>query len=168
MFIIYLDDMMDDYPSLCVKRHIPLKHTIERSQRGITHHINFEIHDQIQLLRREDKENNKTNNRKTIEQQQNANKPDTTQIQAITQQIKNFQIETPAIISTLAELPTGHQEYADDKVLCLELRNPELANAHITNYDKVTRGRGIPIQWQKVEMLTKQQSRNTQNNWIVH
>jgi len=50
----------------------------------------------------------------------------------------------------------------------MELRQLDLALSHIKNYDITTKGRKIPTQWEKVEMLTKTKTKSTNKNYMNH
>jgi len=82
--------------------------------------------------------------------------------------IKDFQTETPEIKTQLNITPTYHREYADDTIRYLDLQQPGHALTHIKNYDIVSKGRKIPIQWKKVETLTKQNKIKKYKRYPAH
>ena len=53
--------------------------------------------------------------------------------------------------------PTDHQKYADGAIIRHEQKQKEDHELiiQLKNYTKVTKGRQIPIQWRKTEILTK-------------
>ena len=71
------------------------------------------------------------------------------QIKSIEQLTAQYSQETQPLQGETKLIPTDHQEYADDAILTLEPTNTQEITKPLRNYQTVTEGRQIPIQWRK-------------------
>jgi len=73
--------------------------------------------------------------------------PQITPINTIGELKKRFTQAPPTLQGRTNLIPTDHQEYSDDTVLCMERKENHELIKQLQNYSRVTKTRQIPIQW---------------------
>ena len=119
LFIIYQDDVMEDYDALNRASGNPLKHTEERSRKEIDQQVQNEVRKELDKQSKETKQiflqqlyldqhifpRRKHKNRTELKQQ--------------------LASEAQELQGTTKIQPTDHQEYADDTILCIQAQITE-------------------------------------------
>ena len=141
--------MMEDYNALNHEAHIPLKHTFERTQSDIEQHVSNEIKKEFDLQTKEQK-------LKFIENMYHDQQITGVKIPHTTEELKERYKNPPKELQgNMAQVPADHQEYADDTILHMETKGTQDLLQQLNRYHLVTKGRKIPINWNKTEILTK-------------
>ena len=138
LFIIYQDDMMEDYESLNQEAHIPVKHATERTNKEIDQYVSNEIRTEFEKRGKK--------KRKFIKQLHHGrykfqNTPRTAE------ELKtHYTRPTPELQGNTTLQSTDHREFAGDTILYLEPKSNQDILTHLNHYQIVTKGREIPIQ----------------------
>jgi len=136
LFIIYLDDVMEDYAAINQKEKLPTRLTLQRDPNAETQRILQNIKQQSQTKT--------TNTTEETKQGQITNK-------------KTRQTEAKTKIQA-----EDHAIYADDTNLYLHQETQAQTITRLEHYPIMTHTRNMIIQWTKAHLMTRKRKKQTQ------
>ena len=153
LFIIYLDDMMEDYTSLNLIENIPLRHAKEQDEEEMQTIMAEKIRQTYQNKTTQAQANIITQILKNLEQKTHLTIADKEKQKHLLYQYLEYPQPEPQ--GKITSIERSHQEYPDDTILLFNNADAKILTKQLNSYDTVTKSRKIIINWDKVEMLTK-------------